>query len=89
MILHGDEAKHFCKYLLEGVSNLKTNEVFRYQLKESENTKTGYWYNADFLTWTAFDNRTHDCWVEDFKSETDCLEWLNDTSSEAEEINNR
>lgn len=27
--------------------------------------------------WTAYDNSTGECWVEDFKTEEGCIRWLN------------
>lgn len=30
----------------------------------------------DVGSWTAFDNTSGDCWVEDFKTEREAIEWL-------------
>jgi len=35
----------------------------------------GYYKNADGI-WTAWDNSTGDCWVEDFKTKKEAVEWL-------------
>ena len=26
--------------------------------------------------WTAYDSRTNDCWVEEFKTKKECIKWL-------------
>ena len=36
----------------------------------------GYFKNEDG-TWSAWDNLTGDCWVEDFKTKKECIDWLN------------
>lgn len=51
------------------------NEDGRYPLYEGD---YGYYKNADGI-YTAWDNMTGDCWVEDFKTESECIDWLNYT----------
>ena len=48
------------------------NEDGRYPLNEGD---MGYYKNADGI-WTAWDNSTADCWVEDFKTRKEAIEWL-------------
>lgn len=48
------------------------NEDGRYPLNEGD---MGYYKNADGI-WTAWDNSTGDCWVEDFKTRKEAIEWL-------------
>lgn len=74
-ILTGKKAQALCQHLLtpkrgEGVQ-------FQFNTKEPQYARRGYWQN-ELNTWTAFDNRTHNCWVEDFETEAQCLGWLND-----------
>ena len=33
-------------------------------------------YFQDESQWIAYDNRTNDCWVEQFKTRKECLRWL-------------
>lgn len=37
-------------------------------------------------TYTAVDNMTGDCWVEDFECEDDAVAWLEDRTASAEDI---
>lgn len=48
------------------------NEDGRYPLHEGD---MGYYKNANGI-WTAWDNSTADCWVEDFKTRKEAIEWL-------------
>ena len=48
------------------------NEKGRYPLHEGD---MGYYKNANGI-WTAWDNSTADCWVEDFKTRKEAIEWL-------------
>ena len=48
------------------------NKKGRYPLHEGD---MGYYKNANGI-WTAWDNSTADCWVEDFKTRKEAIEWL-------------
>jgi hypothetical protein len=67
MIYEGKEALELVGQILESL-----NEKGRYLLHSGD---MGYYKNADG-TWTAWDNSTADCWVEDFKTHKEAKEWL-------------
>ena len=33
-------------------------------------------YYKDSEVWVAFDNRTKNCWVEEFGTEGECINWI-------------
>ena len=57
MIYEGKEAQELVGQILESL-----NEKGRYLLHSGD---MGYYKNANGI-WTAWDNSTADCWVEDF-----------------------
>ena len=67
MIYEGKEALELVGQILESL-----NEKGRYPLHSGD---MGYYKNADGI-WTAWDNSTGDCWVEDFKTQKEAIEWL-------------
>ena len=67
MIYEGKEALELVGQILESL-----NEKGRYPLHSGD---MGYYKNADGI-WTAWDNSTADCWVEDFKTRKEAIEWL-------------
>ena len=67
MIYEGKEAQELVGQILESL-----NEKGRYPLHSGD---MGYYKNADGI-WTAWDNSTADCWVEDFKTRKEAIEWL-------------
>ena len=67
MIYEGKEALELVGQILESL-----NEKGRYPLHSGD---MGYYKNADGI-WTAWDNSTADCWVEDFKTCKEAKEWL-------------
>lgn len=38
----------------------------------------GYYHDQTFDKWIAFDNTTCDCWVEEFRTKDECLDWINE-----------
>lgn len=70
MLYKGEKAKEMVAEILH---SLKRDG--RYPLYEGD---CGYYKNADGI-YTAWDNMTGDCWVEDFKTESECIDWLNYT----------
>ena len=67
MIYEGKEAQELVGQILESL-----NEKGRYPLHSGD---MGYYKNANGI-WTAWDNSTADCWVEDFKTRKEAIEWL-------------
>lgn len=67
MIYTGKQAEELVGEILESL-----NDDGRYPLHEGD---CGYFKNADGV-WTAWDNITGDCWVEDFKTKDECLKWI-------------
>ena len=67
MIYEGKEALELVGQILESL-----NEKGRYPLHSGD---MGYYKNADG-NWTAWDNSTADCWVEDFKTKQAAIKWL-------------
>jgi len=67
MIYEGKEAQELVGQILESL-----NEKGRYPLHSGD---MGYYKNADGI-WTAWDNSTADCWVEDFETRKEAKEWL-------------
>lgn len=67
MIYEGKEALELVGQILESL-----NKKGRYPLHSGD---MGY-YKNDNGTWTAWDNSTADCWVEDFKTRKEAKEWL-------------
>lgn len=71
-MLTGTEAKTF----LETILHNKTQDEKR------GNCNTNYYplgygyFQDDKGFWIYFDNRRGDCWVEDFKTEQDCIDYL-------------
>ena len=37
-----------------------------------------YFYDEESKKYIGVDNRSGDCWVEEFDSEEDCIKWIND-----------
>lgn len=68
MIYRGEKAKELCLEILHSL-----DKQGRYPLHEGD---CGYYKNANGM-WTAWDNLTGDCWVEDFKTEKECIDWIN------------
>jgi len=75
-ILIGEEAQKVCKELLDSQS-----ENY-YQKRKEGNQKRGYFPDVTSRTnktvYVAFDNRTNDCWVEEFETPKLAISWLND-----------
>lgn len=74
-ILFGDEAKKFCAGLLNEESEN------HYRNRKDGNQKRGYFPDVTSkgtTVYVAFDNRTNDCWVEDFDTPELAVSWLND-----------
>lgn len=46
-----------------------------YTINEYPGTK-GYFYDEKYDRWVAFDNSTNDCFVEEFDTESDAIDWL-------------
>ena len=69
MMYTGKEAQELVGQILNSV-----NKKGHYPLHEGD---CGYYKNADGI-YTAWDNITGDCWVEDFKSEKDAKKWCED-----------
>lgn len=67
MIYEGKEAQELVGQILESL-----NKKGRYPLHSGD---MGYYKNANGI-WTAWDNSTADCWVEDFKTRKEAIEWL-------------
>lgn len=67
MIYKGKESEEIVGKILESL-----NDDGRYPLHEGD---CGYFINKNGV-WTAWDNLTGDCWVEDFKTEQGCLKWI-------------
>lgn len=67
MIYEGKEAQELVGQILESL-----NEKGRYPIHSGD---MGYYKNADGI-WTAWDNSTADCWVEDFETRKEAKEWL-------------
>lgn len=75
-ILIGEEAQKFCKELLNSESaNFYLNQ-------KKGNQKRGYFPDvtsrSNKTVYVAFDNRTNDCWVEQFDTAELAVSWLND-----------
>ena len=68
MMYTGKEAQDLIGPILESVKD------GRYPLHEGD---CGYYRNADGI-YTAWDNMTGDCWVEDFKTKQAAIKWLED-----------
>ena len=67
MIYIGKEAQELIGPILESV-----DKEGRYPLNEGD---CGYYKNANGI-YTAWDNTTGDCWVEDFKTKQAAIKWL-------------
>ncbi len=67
MIYTGKQAEELVGQILDS-----PNDDGRYHLHEGD---CGYFKNDGI--WTAWDNLTGDCWVEDFKTKKECIDWLN------------
>ena len=67
MIYEGKEAQELVGQILESL-----NKKGRYPLHSGD---MGYYKNANGI-WTAWDNSTADCWVEDFETRKEAKEWL-------------
>lgn len=73
-ILIGEQADFICNEILSAGSDEKD----KYNLHVGAK---GYWKNIGVdgePLWTAFDNTTGDCLVEDFQTEEEAKNWLND-----------
>ncbi len=68
MIYVGKQAKKIVGEILES-----QDENGRYPLHEGD---AGYFQNPNGI-WSAFDNRTGDCWCEDFKTQKAAKDWCN------------
>lgn len=74
-ILKGKKAKQTLIYLLS-TSMEDKNGIPLYQKRLAQNDNLiGYYKNNNI--WEVFDNRSHDCWVENFKTEQECIDYLN------------
>lgn len=75
-ILFGDEAKKVCTDLLNEESEN------HYRKRKDGNQKRGYFpeviKDSNKTVFVAFDNRTNDCWVEQFDTPELAVSWLND-----------
>lgn len=37
----------------------------------------GYYLDKYACKWVAFDNTSGDCWVEEFDTKDECIDWIN------------
>lgn len=72
MMYTGNEAQRIVGEILDSI-----NDEGHYPLHEGD---TGYFCNPDGK-WSAFDNRTCDCWCEDFDTEQEAKEWCEGTNA--------
>lgn len=69
MIYKGQQAKDIVAEILGSYDK----ELERYPEHVGDQ---GYFKN-ELGSWTAWDNMTGDCWVEDFPTRRDCIDWCN------------
>lgn len=74
IIYTGMQAKLICNRILDEGYNEETGK-YDLPVLEYHNTldATGYWKEEG--VWVAFDNKTGDCWVEEFRSEAKARRW--------------
>ena len=71
-ILIGEQADFICNEILSAGSD--KNDKYNLHVGAK-----GYWKNIGVdgePLWTAFDNTTGDCFVEDFQTELEAISWL-------------
>ena len=68
-IIYGDEAEQYLTEVLDG----EVGELM-FHHKSGKNL-AGCYQDGDH--WVAFDNTTNECWVEEFESENESIEWIN------------
>lgn len=52
------------------------NRVTSYHSLWRTYPKTGRYFKQDGKIWLAFDNRTNDGWLEEFKTKEEAIAWL-------------
>ncbi len=67
MLYTGKEAKKIVHEILESI-----DDNGRYPYCEGD---SGYY--KDGKVWCAWDNSSGDCWVEEFKTKKECIDWIN------------
>lgn len=71
-VVLGNQARWVLRTLLDRIP--KNNKYYMHpQFKFLEHT-LGYY--KDDKVYTAYDNRTNDCWVESFQTEEEAIRWL-------------
>ena len=68
-VIYGDEAEQYLTEVLDG-----ENGQLMFHHKSGRNL-SGYYQDGDH--WVAFDNTDNECWVEEFDSENESIEWIN------------
>lgn len=74
-LMQGDEANKFLDYLLS-----ETNGIPVYQTDNPLNRCSGYF--DDGKKWIAFYNLSGSCWVEEFDTEDEAKNYVDDTKSD-------
>lgn len=74
--LYGSDAKEMLNFLLGGEDNKPLN----YQLRHEPEYLVDGFYENELATWTAFDNTSGTCNVEEFKHMSQAVDWLNEYS---------
>lgn len=70
-IYTGDDARRKVDHLLTEVERGKS----QYQLRNADDRCCGYFQDGN--RWIVFNNRTNECWTEEFRSEKRCRKYLN------------
>ncbi len=63
----GQEAKIVCELIL-------ANDDYNTPLDGYDHQSAGFWKEND--KWIAYDNRTGDCWVEEFSTRKEAAEYI-------------
>ncbi len=63
---------------LECLQSLDKKTMYAATLKKAH----GYFGTKNGRVWVAFDDRSQDCWVEEFRKEEDAIQWLKENVEE-------
>lgn len=74
--LTGDYARKMLKYLLVELEDIKGNRLSVFELENPSHQCTGLYQDGE--EWIAFDNRTNECWQEEFPTEEEALSYLHE-----------
>lgn len=74
--LTGVDARKMLKYLLAELEDIKGNRLLVFELENPSHQCFGIYQDGE--EWIAFDNRTNECWQEEFPTEKEALSYLHE-----------